>query len=50
MRNGLIALKGGNVEQELKDARLKGTIVPNSKYFEEDYFKEKSLVYIRKVN
>lgn len=50
MRNGLIALKGGDVEPQLKDAGLKGTIVPISKYFDEDYFLEKSLVYIRKVN
>lgn len=50
MRNGLILLKGGRIDQELREAGLKGTIIPISKYFTEPFFDEKSVVYIRKVN
>ena len=47
--NGLIALKGGNVQQEIK-ALPKGEYVetyPVSDFFEEEYFKEKYVVYLQ---
>ena len=49
MPNGLIALKGGNVEKEIKDLP-KGEyteVYPISDFFEEEYFKEKFVVYLQ---
>ena len=49
MPNGLIALKGGNVKLEIK-ALPKGEyteVYPISEYFEEDYFKEKYIIYLQ---
>lgn len=49
MPNGLIALKGGNIKSEIK-ALPKGEYTetfPVSDYFEEEYFKEKYLVYLQ---
>ncbi len=44
IRNGLICLKGGNIETEL--AGIKGAQkIPVSDYFEEEYFKDKFIVY-----
>lgn len=47
--NGLIALKGGNVQNEIKELP-KGEyteIYPISDYFGEEYFKEKYVVYMQ---
>ena len=49
MPNGLIALKGGKVEEEIKNLP-KGEyteVSPISDFFEEDYFKEKFIVYLQ---
>jgi 16S rRNA (guanine527-N7)-methyltransferase len=49
MPNGLIALKGGRVEQEIK-ALPKGEYTetcPISDFFEEPYFEEKYIVYLQ---
>ncbi len=49
MPNGLIALKGGNIRAEIK-ALPKGEYTetyPVSDYFEEEYFKEKFVVYLQ---
>lgn len=49
MPNGLVALKGGNIRQEIK-ALPKGEYVetyPVSDFFEEEYFKEKYVVYLQ---
>ncbi len=49
MPNGLIALKGGSVEQEIK-ALPKGEyteVYPISDFFEEEYFEEKYIVYLQ---
>lgn len=43
--NGLIALKGGNLQAELKGLEKRSMVVPVSQYFSEPYFKEKSVVY-----
>lgn len=48
--NGVIALKGGNLRQEMK-ALPKGSyseICPLSDYFQEPFFKEKYLVYVQR--
>ncbi len=47
--NGLIALKGGNVNQEISvfGSDFDAEIIPINNYFEEDYFNEKYLVYIQ---
>jgi 16S rRNA (guanine527-N7)-methyltransferase len=47
--NGLIALKGGNVHAEIKALPRKEYVEvdPISNLFEEDYFKEKYVVYVQ---
>lgn len=45
--NGLIYLKGGDIQEELKD--IKGyhhKIIPIPDYFEEDFFETKKIVYL----
>lgn len=44
--NGLICLKGGDIEEELKVAP-KAQKVPLSGYFEDEFFKDKYLVYTK---
>ena len=47
MPNGLIYLKGGNVEGELRPYRNIVQVTPLSKFFDEDWFKQdKYLIYI----
>lgn len=43
---GIIALKGGDLKQELGNLYPRATIIPVSKYFEEDFFKSKQIVYL----
>lgn len=43
--NGLIALKGGDLQAELKGLEKRSTVVPVSQYFSEPYFEGKSVVY-----
>lgn len=43
--NGLIALKGGDLQAELKGVEKRSTVVPVSQYFSEPYFEGKSVVY-----
>ena len=43
--NGLICLKGGDISDEVRAARVPVLEVPLSDYFTEEYFKEKELVY-----
>lgn len=49
MPNGIIALKGGNVKKEIKQAPNKvfADIYPISDIFSEEYFEEKSVIYIQ---
>lgn len=45
--NGLLCLKGGNLEEELKAYRNVAEITPLSTFFEEEWFKQdKQLVYV----
>ncbi len=44
--NGLICLKGGDLAQEIADSRCRPRQVELYKIFPEEFFKEKSLLYI----
>lgn len=44
--NGLIALKGGELERERADVKRETLITPISSIFSEDYFAEKHVVYV----
>ncbi|MBL1407752.1 16S rRNA (guanine(527)-N(7))-methyltransferase RsmG [Sphingobacterium faecale] len=44
--NGILYLKGGDLKEEIKEARLKAELHPISSYFEEDFFDTKYVVYI----
>ncbi len=46
--NGLIALKGGDLESELSSFKNKVQIFPISEWFEESFFSTKSIVYLKK--
>ncbi|HVG40500.1 MAG TPA: RsmG family class I SAM-dependent methyltransferase, partial [Chitinophagaceae bacterium] len=46
MTNGLICLKGGNLTQEIGESRVQPKIIEITTLFEEDYFKEKYLLYV----
>mgnify|MGYP002623432309 CR=1 FL=1 len=44
--NGLLCLKGGNVEQEVQPFQRLAEVSPLSEWFEEEWFKEKHLIYL----
>ncbi len=44
--NGIICLKGGNLDQELKALKTFAEEIPVSRFFSEDYFSEKKIVFI----
>ncbi len=45
-KNGLITLKGGELEEELKPRQCQGTkVIPISTYFEEEFFATKNVLY-----
>ena len=46
LANGWILLKGGDLKQELKEAKLQYKMAPISNYFEEPFFETKQIVYI----
>ena len=43
--NGLITLKGGELGDELKTLRTRSEVVEVSNWFDDDFFKEKKIVY-----
>ncbi len=47
--NGLIALKGGNIESEIKELNSKEYIelIPISEFFDEPFFEEKYILYVQ---
>ena len=47
-KSGLICLKGGDLAQEISESALKPKMVEISSLFEEEYFKEKYLLYVVK--
>lgn len=44
--NGILYLKGGELQEEIKESRLKAELYPLAEYFEEDFFDTKYVVYI----
>ena len=46
LQNGILYLKGGDLDQEIKESGLKAELIPLSDYFTEDYFHAKYVVYI----
>lgn len=45
-KNGLLLLKGGDLEEELKESKLKYKIFALSDFFEEEFFDTKVIVYV----
>ncbi len=48
LQSGLICLKGGDLAQEISESGTRPRVVALSELFEEDFFKEKYLLYIKK--
>jgi 16S rRNA (guanine527-N7)-methyltransferase len=46
IQNGIIYLKGGDLTEEIKEAKLKAELYPLSTYFDEAFFETKYVVYI----
>jgi 16S rRNA (guanine527-N7)-methyltransferase len=46
-RSGLICLKGGDLAQEISESGLRPRMVAISSLFEEPYFQEKYLLYVK---
>lgn len=46
IQNGILYLKGGDLDEEIAESRLKAELYPLSAYFEEDFFETKYVVYI----
>lgn len=44
--NGILYLKGGDLDEEIRESRLKAERYPLSAYFEEEFFATKYVVYI----
>ncbi len=44
--NGIITLKGGSLESELRPFRKIADVMPISDWFDEEWFKEKNVIYI----
>jgi len=44
--NGILYLKGGDLGEEIREARLPADIYPLSDYFKEAFFETKSVVYV----
>lgn len=46
MKNGVIALKGGDLSEELNGFKKRYEIVELNKYFDEEFFETKKIVYV----
>lgn len=46
LQNGILYLKGGDLDEEIRESMLKAELIPISQYFKEDYFEKKYVVYI----
>jgi len=46
IRNGIVYLKGGDFEAELKDFKNRSKVYPLSSFFEEPFFETKKIVHI----
>ena len=50
IKNGLISLKGGDLTEEIREAKIKKhKIYPISDFFEEEFFETKKIVYVPMV-
>ncbi len=47
LQNGILYLKGGDLTQEILESGLKVQQFPLNKYFDEDFFETKKVVYIK---
>lgn len=47
--NGIIYIKGGDLEEELKSIALPAKVYDLSAFFEEEYFETKKVIHLRKV-
>jgi len=47
--NGIIYLKGGDIEEEIGETRKKYTVFHIKDYFKEEFFETKKIVYIESV-
>jgi 16S rRNA (guanine527-N7)-methyltransferase len=50
LKNGLLALKGGELEEELRPVKERSVIYKLSDYFEEPFFETKRLVYVESMS
>ena len=46
LQNGILALKGGDLDEELKSFGNKATVYPLSKYFDEEFYDTKKVVHL----
>lgn len=46
LKNGILSLKGGDLEEELAEVKTKQKVFNLSDFFKEDFFETKKLVYI----
>ena len=46
LHNGILYLKGGDLEEEMQESKLNYAIYELDKYFEEDFFETKKVVYV----
>jgi len=46
LQNGILALKGGDLDNELKSFGNKATVYPLSKYFDEEFYETKKVVHL----
>lgn len=46
LKNGILCLKGGDLKEELGEAKIRSRIFNLSDYFEEEFFQTKKVVYV----
>lgn len=46
IRNGYLFLKGGDLDREISGFRQSAAVIPVSRWFDEDYFETKKVVYL----
>ena len=47
LKNGILYLKGGDLQQEISESGLKAQEFPLRNYFEEDFFETKKVIYVK---
>lgn len=47
--NGILYLKGGDLQEELKQVKRSSDVFPLDKYFDDPFFETKAVVYVRMV-